>query len=115
MPPPPKPLRQPASKSRPRIRPRKRPRIENENKAEQESFVEFETPNKSRMRTEGPHNQIQRLRTDLGGTSSKNPPTEGLVRPVHEFAKSVTETSSKVQELKTYDEAISNSIHGNRW
>ena len=115
MPPPLKPPRQPASEPNPPGRPRKRPRIENENKAEQEGFVEVEAPNESRMRTEGLHNQIQRPKIDLGGTSGENPSAEGLVRPVREFAKSVTETSSKVREPKTYDEAISNPIHGNRW
>ena len=51
---------------------------------------------------------------DLGGTTGKNP-SDGLVRPVYlEFAKSVTETSSKVREPKTYNEVINNLIHGNR-
>ena len=115
MPPPPKSFRQPASKPRPQGRQRKRPCIENENKAEKEGYVEVEAPNESRMRTEDPHNQIKKPRTDIGGTSGKNPHTEWLVRPVHEFAKLVAETSSKVQEPKTYDEAISDPIHGNRW
>ena len=53
-------------------------------------------------------------RTDLGGTSGKNPLRDGLVRPVREFAKSVTEISSKVQEPKIYNEAINDPIHGNR-
>ena len=52
--------------------------------------------------------------TDLGGTSGKNS-AEGLVRPARELAKSMTETSSKVREPKTYDEAINNPVHGNRW
>ena len=64
------------------------------------------------MRIHPPHNP--KPRTDLGGTSGKNPIDE-LVRPVRELAKSVTETSSKVREPKTYDEAINNSVHGNRW
>ena len=42
-------------------------------------------------------------------------PWEGLVRPAQEFAKSVTETSSKVREPKTYDKAINDPISGNRW
>ena len=115
MPPPPKRLRQPASELKPRGRPRKRAHIENENKAEQEGSVEVEALNKNRMRTEGSHNQIQRSRTDLVGTSGKSPPAEELVRPAHKFAKSVTKTSSKVRKPKTYNEAISDSIHGNRW
>lgn len=54
-------------------------------------------------------------KTNLGGILGENPLGNWLVRPAHEFAKSVTEISSKVQELKTYDEAINDSIHGNRW
>lgn len=54
-------------------------------------------------------------RTDLGGTSGVNPLGDGFVRPAYEFAKSVTETSSKVQKLKTYNEAINNPIHRNKW
>ena len=99
--PPPKPRCQPVSEPRPRGRPRKRPHIENENKVEQEGFVEVEAPNESRMRTEGPHNQIQRPRTDLGKTLSKYLYAERLVISVIEFAKSVTEISSKVREPKT--------------
>ena len=34
---------------------------------------------------------------------------------MQEFAKSVTETSNKVQESKTYDETINDPIHGNKW
>ena len=34
---------------------------------------------------------------------------------MYKFVNSVTETSSKVQELKTYNEVINNPIHGNRW
>ena len=54
-------------------------------------------------------------RTNLGGISGKNSLGDGLVRLVYKFAKSVTETSSKVPEPKTYDEAINDPIHGNRW
>ena len=61
-------------------------------------------------------NQLaQKPRIDQGGTSGENPSAEGLVRPAQEFAKSVTETSSKVREPKTYDEAINDPIHRNRW
>ena len=65
-----------------------------------------------RIRIHPSHNL--KLRTDLGGTSSKNP-ANGLVRPAQELTKSMTETNSKVQEPKTYDEAINNPIHENRW
>ena len=68
-----------------------------------------------RMRTEGSHDPpVQKLRTDRGGISGKNP-SDGLVRPARKLAKSVTETNSKVREPKTYNEAINNPIHGNRW
>ena len=53
-------------------------------------------------------------RIDLGRTSSKNS-TDGLVRPAQEFAMSVTKTNSKIREPKTYNEAINDPIHGNRW
>ena len=67
------------------------------------------------MRNKGPHNQIQKPRTNLGGTSGNNPPAEGLVKLALEFAKSVPKTGSKVQESKTYNKVISNPIHENRW
>ncbi|MCJ1347848.1 hypothetical protein MMC31_006078 [Peltigera leucophlebia] len=53
--------------------------------------------------------------TDLDGTSGKNPLGDRLVRPTRKFAKSVTKTTSKVREPKTYNEAINDPIHGNRW
>ena len=63
------------------------------------------------MRIHLPHDP--KPRTDLGRTSGKKIADE-LVRPVRELAKSVTETSSKVREPKTYDEAINDPGHGNR-
>ena len=54
-------------------------------------------------------------KTDLVGTSDKNSLRDGLVKPLYEFAKLVTETSSKVQELKAYNIAINNLIHSNKW
>ena len=56
-----------------------------------------------------------KTRTDLGRTLGKNLLGDKLVRPVYKFVKLVTETSSKVQEPKTYDEAINDLIHENRW
>lgn len=53
-------------------------------------------------------------RDDLSKTSSKNSLGDGLVRPMYEFAKSVTEISSKMQEPKIYNKAINNLIYGNR-
>lgn len=54
-------------------------------------------------------------RIDLNGTLGKNLLGNGLVRLVYKFVKSVTKTNNKMRELKTYDEAINNPIHGNRW
>ena len=65
--PPLKSFHQPASKSRLQGRLRKKPHIEN--KVEQEGFVEVEASNKSTIRTESSHNQIQKSRIDPGRTS----------------------------------------------
>lgn len=69
-----------------------------------------------RIRAEGPHNPalVSRPRIDLGGTSSKNS-SNRLVRPAQKLAKSVIQTSSKVHEPKTYDEAVDNVINRNGW
>lgn len=53
-------------------------------------------------------------RKDPDGTTSKKL-VDRLKRPTQEFAKSVTETKSKVQEPKTYNEGIINPVYGNRW
>ena len=53
-------------------------------------------------------------RTNLDRASGKNP-SDGLVRPVQELAKSVTKRNSKVRESKIYDEAVNNLINRNRW
>ena len=70
----------------------------------------------TRIRAEGAHNAplARSPRTDPDGTSGKDP-SNGLVRPAQELAKLVTETSSKVREPKTYNEAVNNPINGNRW
>lgn len=47
--------------------------------------------------------------------TSGNNLANGLVTLAQEFAKSVTKTSSKVQKPKTYDKAINNLIHKNKW
>ena len=65
-----------------------------------------------RMKT-GP--QDPKLRIDLGGTIGKNPLGEQLVRPMYKFAKLVIEISSKVQEPKTYNKTINDSILENKW
>lgn len=54
-------------------------------------------------------------RIDLGVISGENSLGDGLVRLAYKFAKSVTETSSKVCESKTYDEAINDPIHEKKW
>ena len=111
MPAPPKPLRLPTEEPKPRGRPRKKPCIEN--KVKQDSFA---NNGASMIGTVGPRNQLaQKPRTDQGRTSGENPPAERLVKLAQEFAKSVSKTSSKVQEPKTYDEAINDPIHGYRW
>ena len=106
-------LQQLARELKPQGRVRKRPHIKN--KVEHNIFMEVKTLNKSSMRTEGPQNQlIQRPRTNLSGRTDENFSKE-LVILIHEFTKSVTKTSSKVQELKIYDEAINAPIYKNRW
>lgn len=58
------------------------------------------------MRLNRSHNPTM-PRTDLNMSSS--------VKPVCKLAKSLTKTSNKVHESKTYNEAINNLIHKNRW
>lgn len=53
-------------------------------------------------------------KTDADGTSGKNLLWNRLVRLAYEFSKSIIETSNKIYELKTYNEAISDLIHENR-
>lgn len=60
-----------------------------------------------RMRLDKFQDLIQmRPKTDLATGSS--------VRPVHELAKFATKISNKMYEPKIYNEAIDDSIHGNR-
>ena len=50
-------------------------------------------------------------RTNLVGIKNKNSPVrERLVRPIYRVAKSVTKTSSKVQEPKTFNKVINDFI-----
>lgn len=66
------------------------------------------------MRTKDFPNLHYVPRTDQdGGITSKSP--NRLVKPVYQFAKSLTETSSKVHKLLTYNEMINNLVYGNRW
>lgn len=53
-------------------------------------------------------------RTNLDGTSGKNL-ADRLVGPAQKLFKSVIETSGKVWEPKTYDEAMNDPIYGHRW
>ena len=105
-----KPLQLPTREPKSQGRPRKKPCIENE--AKQNGFANNSA---SMIRTVGPCNQlVQKPMTDQGWILDENLLVERLVRPVQEFAKSVIETSSKVQEPKTYNEAINKPIHGNK-
>lgn len=135
LPPSKKPLRPQTGKPKPRSRPRqnalkkhpaaKQPLIEGGKtgkKAHAEDIASEDDVKKEvvqaivqtkRMRIDLSHDP--KPKTDLGGTSGKNPLGDGLVNPAREFAKSVTKTSSKVREPKTYDEAINDLIHGNKW
>ena len=83
---------------------------------EHDISVEVEALNESSMRTKGPQDRlvIQRPRIDLGRTTGENF-LDGLVRPADlKFTKSVTETSCKVREPKTYDETFNDPIYENR-
>lgn len=106
-------FRQPAEEPKPRGKLRKKSRVENEK--EYNSFVKVEALNESLMGAESPQNRLvtQKLRTNLGRTSSENP-LERLMRPVQEFAKSITETSSKLCKPKTYNKAINNAVYKNK-
>ena len=48
-----------------------------------------------------------------GGTSGKS--LDGLVRPMHKLAKSLTEINNKVYKPLTYDETINDIVYGNKW
>lgn len=56
-----------------------------------------------------------KLKIDLDRTLGENLLGKRLVRYAYKFAKSVTKTSNKIYEPKTYDEAINNSIYSNKW
>lgn len=58
-------------------------------------------------------NKVPRI--DMSRTLGKNSLTERLVKHVQKFAISVAETSSKVQEPKTYNEKIHNLVNEIRW
>lgn len=63
------------------------------------------------MRTKSFYNQLkQRPKTDLERISNKNP-LKRLIKPVHKFSILVTEIYNKVQEPKTYDKTINNSVY----
>ncbi len=131
MPPPEKPFREPTSEPKPRGRSRKNVaeiRIKGVpnslgKRARTDEFDEAREP-RARVPVIRTRSQWMRIedsqdprlvpRTDrLGGTTGESP--NGLVRPAHEVAKSLTETSSEVREPLTYDEAMDDPIHGNRW
>lgn len=68
------------------------------------------------IRVEGLHNPslAQRLKTNLGRTSDKNP-SDRLIRLAWELAKLITKTNSKMHKSKTYNKAINNPINRNKW
>ena len=116
---PPKLLRQLAGQPKPRGRPRKKSCVEDtvieENVRKENASIDELVQaivQTIRMRIHPPHDSKPRI--DLDVSSGKNP-ADGLVRPVRELTKSVTKSSSKVREPETYDEAINNLVHGNRW
>lgn len=77
--------------------------------------MKVKNPNESLIRTKTLINQlIQKLKTYLNRTLQSKNILDKLVRPGHKFAKSPTKTNSKVREPKTYDEAIHNSVYGNK-
>lgn len=104
---------QSAEEPKPRGKLRKKSRIKN--KKEYNLFEEVKALNKSLIRAESPQNWlvIQKLRINLGRISDENL-LERLMRLVQEFVKSITETSSKVCEPKTYNKAINNAVHKNK-
>lgn len=54
-------------------------------------------------------------KTDLDRISGENLLENSVIRPTYKFAKLVPKTSSKVWEPKTYNEALNDLIHRNRW
>lgn len=56
------------------------------------------------------------LKTDLDKILGKNLLMENKLISLayYKVVKSVTETSSKIQELQTYDKTINNTVYGNR-
>lgn len=81
------------------------------------SSIDIQALNENLMRTKDIHNLLvpQKQKTDLGGISGKNFPVDRLVKLVCKFAKLIIKTNSKMRELKTYDEAINNLVHKNKW
>lgn len=56
----------------------------------------------------------QNPKTDLSETIVENSPViGGLIRSMYKFAKSVTETNSKVPEPRIYNKAINDLIYEN--
>lgn len=62
-----------------------------------------------RIRIHSAH--IPKSKTDLGQILGKNHLRNRLVRFAFEFAKSVAKTSTIVEESKTYNETINDSVH----
>ena len=58
-----------------------------------------------------------KIKTDLSRKSSKNLLVEDeFICSIHyKVVRSVAKTSSKVQELQTYNKVINDTVHGNQW
>lgn len=57
----------------------------------------------------------QNLKMDLDKAPSKNSLVrDKFIKPAYKVEKSITETNSKVQKLKTYNKKIYNSIYKNK-
>ena len=52
----------------------------------------------------------RKVKTDLDGTLDKKSLKDRLVRLIQNVSGTITEISSQVHELKTYNEVINNSI-----
>lgn len=69
-------------------------------KAKYDSFVDIQALNEDLIRIENLYNPlVQRPRINLGGTSSKNPLIDRLVKPARKFTKLITKTKLEVISL----------------
>ena len=59
--------------------------------------------------------QDPKSKIDQNEIINKNYLRNKLIRLTYKFTKSVTKSSTKVRDLKTYNKVISDLIYGNRW